>query len=77
MAAKRPAFEKAVNEIHAILTGSLAGLPAAERRKKWDELERYVNAASPDAQPEPPAKRPARRSTKANSRRRRAGAARR
>ncbi|MGC1105382.1 MAG: hypothetical protein WA876_02500 [Candidatus Acidiferrales bacterium] len=75
MATKQPAFEKAVEQIHAILNEHLSGLPAREQRKKWDDLERYLSAVAPDVLPERRAKRRARRSTKANSRRRPAGVA--
>jgi hypothetical protein len=53
MAPKRSAFEKAVGEIHAILDGHMSHLPASERRKKWDDLERYLSAVAPDVLPEP------------------------
>lgn len=77
MATKRPAFEKAVEQIHGILDEHLAHLPATEQKKKWDELEQYLNAVAPGALPERHAKRRARHSTKANPRRRLAGAKRR
>jgi hypothetical protein len=38
---------KAVEQIHAILDDRIAHLPAAEQRKKWDDLERYLNAVAP------------------------------
>lgn len=75
MATKRPAFEKAVEQIHGIFDKQLSHLPAAEQKKKWDELERYLNAVAPGALPERRAKPRARHSTKANSRRRPAGVA--
>ncbi|MFZ0336132.1 MAG: hypothetical protein WAN10_05375 [Candidatus Acidiferrales bacterium] len=77
MASKQPAFEKAVDQIHAILDEHLSSLPATEQRKKWDELERYLNAVAPAAQPERRAKPQGRHSRKANSRRHLAGAKRR
>lgn len=52
VASEQSVTDKAAEQIHGIFDEHLAHLPAAERKKKWSDLERYLNAVAPGALPE-------------------------